>query len=146
MVETGGKELLSYGNPHITLDLDQMKYTVSAMSFFQSHWRLNQSMIRLIKDTLGQINGKSVLDLYSGAGNFSLPLAGDAEVTAVEESPYAIKDGRRNLEINGITNYRFINSPAEGFQTREVFDILILDPPRRGLTHKVVKSVLDIMA
>ena len=145
MIETAGKELLRYGKPYITLNLEEMKYTVSAISFFQSHWKLNKSMIRLIKDTLGQINGKKVLDLYSGAGNFSLPLAGDAEVTAVEWSPYAIEDGRRNLEMNGIRNYRFINSTAEEYQTRERFDILILDPPRPGLPNKVVKNVLSLL-
>jgi len=144
IIETAGKELLRYGKPYITLNLEEMKYTVSAISFFQSHWTLNQSMIGLIKDTLGQINGKRVLDLYSGAGNFSLPLAGDAEVTAVEDSPYAIEDGRRNLKINGIRNYRFINSPAERYRTRERFDILILDPPRPGLTNKMVKNVLSL--
>jgi 23S rRNA (uracil1939-C5)-methyltransferase len=145
MVETDDQELLRYGKPYITLNLEEMKYTVSAISFFQSHWKLNRSMIRLIKDTLGHINGKRVLDLYSGAGNFSLPLAGDADVTAVEESPYAIEDGRRNLEINGIRNCRFVNSPAERYLTRERFDILILDPPRPGLSNQVVKNIHSLL-
>ena len=91
------------------------------------------------------MKGKKVLDLYSGAGNFSLPIAVDAEVTAVEENPHAVADGKRNLKINNIKNCRFICSAAEKFYTKEHFNILILDPPRPGLTNRVINTVFAIM-
>ena len=146
MIQTGGKELLSFGRPYITLNLEDIQYTVSAMSFFQSHWEMNLTLIKFIKETIGPFNGKKILDLYAGAGNFSILLAVGADVTAVEESHFAIEDGRRNLEINRIKNFKFTNSPAERFQTKERFDVLILDPPRLGLTNKVINNVLSLMA
>lgn len=145
IIETGDKEILRYGKPYITLNFEGLQYTVSAMSFFQSNYQLNQSLVRLIKETLQPYKGKRVLDLYAGAGNFSLPLAGDAEVIAVEENPYAVEDGMRNLEINRINNCEFIRSSAESFQTSDKIDILILDPPRPGLTQKAIKNVLTMM-
>jgi 23S rRNA (uracil1939-C5)-methyltransferase len=74
-----------------------------------------------------------------------MPLAGDAEVIAVEENPYAVEDGIRNLGINRISNCEFIRSSAEDFQTSDKIDILILDPPRPGLTQKAIKNVLAMM-
>ncbi|MBI5675927.1 MAG: class I SAM-dependent RNA methyltransferase [Nitrospirae bacterium] len=146
-IETGGREILRYGKPYITLNLarNSMQYTVSAMSFFQSNFKLNQSLVRLIKETLQPYKGKRILDLYAGAGNFSMPLAGDSEVIAVEDNPHAVEDGMRNLEINGISKCRFIRSSAEDFQTSGKINILILDPPRPGLTQKAIKNVLTMM-
>ncbi|RJQ50604.1 MAG: class I SAM-dependent RNA methyltransferase [Nitrospiraceae bacterium] len=143
-IETPDKKISRYGESCVALDLRDLKYSVSPMTFIQSHWRLNQRVAGFIKDSLGPLRGARVLDMYSGAGNFSMPLAPDAVVTALEENPYAAEDGRRSLEINGIKNYRFITSSAENFHTREDFDIVILDPPRQGLANRVINSVLSI--
>ncbi len=144
-IDTGKGMVLNFGEPYITLDLAGLKYSISPLSFVQSNWSMNLSIISLIKEELGPLKGKKVIDLYSGAGNFSLPLADEGIITAVEENPHAIDDGRRNLEINGINNYKFINSSAEEFRPDEKPDIIILDPPRPGLTNSVMENVLDIM-
>lgn len=133
------------GNGYVSLDLQGLVYTVSPWSFFQSNWDLNVNVVGLIIEQLGPYDGKRVLDMYSGAGNFSLPLAPAAsEVVAIEENPHAVKDGQRNLSINKIGNYRFIKSRAEKARLRGDFDIVILDPPRPGLTKEAMKMVLEI--
>ncbi|WP_333654557.1 class I SAM-dependent RNA methyltransferase [Dissulfurispira sp.] len=145
-IDSGEKRLLKYGNHYITLDLEGLKYTISPMSFFQSHWRLNQAVVRFVKGRLQPLKGKRVLDLYSGAGNFSLPISLDAgEVIAVEENPFAIEDGKRNLQINGIKNCRFIRSSIEGLNIKDSTDIIILDPPRLGLTNAAMDKILDMV-
>ena len=143
--ETGTGKILSFGNPFITLELDDLKYTISPMTFFQSNWETNRSVVNLIKSHLGSLNNKLILDLYAGAGNFTLPFAEGAEVTAVEENPYAIKDGKRNLQINNISNCKFVRSSAENFRSEKHFDLLFLDPPRPGLTNSVMEKVLSLM-
>lgn len=142
LIETGDKRVFSYGEPFITLNLDNLKYTVSPMSFFQSHWAMNRLLAGLIKEQIQPLKNRRILDLYAGAGNFSLPLAVDADVTAVEENPYAIEDGMRNLEINKIGNYRFVRASAENFHTKDDFDVILLDPPRPGLTNRTMSNVL----
>lgn len=143
VIESENKRISKYGGHFMTFALENLKYTISPMSFFQSHWELNQAVVKLIKDTLMPLKDKKILDLYSGAGNFSLPLAADAgEATGVEENPYTIEDGKRNLKINKIENYKFIQSSAEAASISGDIDILILDPPRLGLTNKVVERVL----
>ena len=144
-VEDKGKRVSRYGKHYTTFDLNGMSYTASPMSFFQSHWRLNRTVVQFIKDSLQPLGGKRVLDLYSGAGNFSLPLAPDAaDVIAVEENPYAIEDGTRNAKINAVANCRFIRSVAERADIKEDIQVLILDPPRLGLSNRVVEKTLSL--
>lgn len=84
--------------------------------------------------------------MYSGAGNFSIPLATEADVTCVEENPYAVADGIRNVAINNIHNCRFINESAENFHANDNFDILILDPPRAGITNRLMEMIFSLLA
>lgn len=144
----------SIGKDYITLDLEGLKYTVTPWGFFQGHWSLNKKVVGLILERLSPLENKRVLDLYSGAGNFSLPLSKQAsEVVAIEENPYAIEDGRRNIIINGIKNCLFIQSPVDDiFKDRKKarlfggrrYDITILDPPRPGLSSELCERLMDI--
>jgi 23S rRNA (uracil1939-C5)-methyltransferase len=118
---------------------------VSPEGFFQSNWKLNLSLVDIIKSSLQPLKDKKILDLYAGAGNFSLPLAKDARVIAVEENRAAIKDGTRNLKINKIRNCKFIRSSSENFQVKDHIDIVIIDPPRMGLTKKAMGNVLSVL-
>ena len=133
-----------YGTPYVILDLLGLQYTVSPPSFLQVNWKLNQKVAALIKDHLQPLKGQKILDLFAGAGNFSLPLADSADVTAVEGSGYAAEDGLRNVELNGMNNVTFIRSSAEKFTSDEHFNVVILDPPRPGLSRKAMKNLLRI--
>lgn len=133
------------GSGHVTLDLDGLNYTVSPWSFFQSNWALNRQVAGLISGGLGSPDGMRVLDLYAGAGNFSLCLArAGADVVAVEDSPHSIKDGERNAAINGLQRFRFVRGRAETAKFKGGFHALILDPPRPGLTRAAMERVLAI--
>ncbi|MDH4028215.1 MAG: TRAM domain-containing protein, partial [Nitrospirota bacterium] len=91
-IETGNNKTLKYGSPYADLEFEGLRYTVSPASFFQSNWRLNLCVAKTIKEALGPLKDRRVLDLYAGAGNLSLLLAGEAEITAVEENPDSISD------------------------------------------------------
>ncbi len=130
---------------HITLDLNGISYTVSPASFFQSNWELNRRLAGLVVDGLGPLEGRRVLDIYSGAGNFSLPVsARAAEVVAVEENPFAVNDGKRNAELNGIKNCSFVRAYMDTFTPDGRFDIVIADPPRTGLSEGSRERILAI--
>lgn len=144
IIRRGELEPDRYGTPYVTLDLLGLQYTVSPPSFLQVNWKLNQKVAALIKDHLQPLKGQKILDLYAGAGNFSLPLADSADVTAVEGSGYAAEDGLRNVELNGINNVTFVRSSAEKFTSDEHFNVVILDPPRPGLSRKAMKNLLRI--
>lgn len=137
-------DALIEGSGAVAFDLNGMNYTVSPWTFFQAHWSLNLKAAELIAGRTGPLEGKKVLDLYAGAGNFSLLLARYAEeVVLVEENPHAVEDGIRNLKLNGLKNCRFIKSSAEKYRIPKRFDMIILDPPRPGLTSDVARKVLE---
>ncbi len=137
-------DAIAYGGAFTGFDLNGQRYTVSPWTFFQAHWELNREVTRLLIDQLAPLEGKSVLDLYAGAGNFSLPAAVQAkEVVAVEENHFAIEDARRNLELNGIKNCRIVMASAEKYRITKKFNFIILDPPRPGLTSEVAKKILE---
>ncbi len=146
----------SVGKDYVTLDLNGLKYSVTPWSFFQSHWSLNRAVVEVVREGLSPLEGRKVLDLYAGAGNFSLPLALFAgEVVAVEENRYAAEDGRRNMMLNGIKNCTLMQLQVEkGLEGKKRqkeaklfgeshYDIIVLDPPRAGLTSECLKKVAD---
>ncbi len=127
--------------------MEGLSYSVSPWSFFQSNWGMNREITAMMLEALGPVAGLRVLDLYAGAGNFSMPLAAaGATVVAVEENPYSIRDGARNITANNLANYEFVEGSAERAKLRGKFDLLILDPPRAGLTNAVAVRVADIAA
>ncbi len=141
--EMGKTKFAHFGERAIVLNLDGLSYTVSPQSFFQSHWSLNCEVVRFLRQNLSPLNGKRVIDLYAGAGNFSLPLAFDsADVYAVEENIVATEDGRKNALANGIRNCRFVECSAERLKVCDTVDILVVDPPRPGLTNGALEKIL----
>jgi 23S rRNA (uracil1939-C5)-methyltransferase len=79
-----------------------------------------------------------VLELYAGAGNFTLSIAKQArEVVAVESYRQSVDSGKRSAQFNGIANIRWVCAyvPAaveRFFKQRERFSKIVLDPPRSG--------------
>ena len=85
----------------------------------------------------------SVLDLYCGLGNFSLPFAQRArELMGVEGEAGLVARAVRNAELNGIANTRFLTAdlmqPGWSF-FREPRDVVVLDPPRTGAEAAVAE-------
>jgi len=79
-----------------------------------------------------------ILELFCGAGNFTLPLAQQTHaVVAVEGDRRSINDGKLNAQRNSVANIRWICVPvpkavAELARRREKFSQVVLDPPRAG--------------
>ena len=140
----------SWGEERITLPLDGMSYSVSPGGFFQANWRMNQAMVRRIGATLGVLGtspGARLLDLYAGAGNFALPLAGKVrEVVAVEGEARSFGELRGNVRENALGNVRTVRSSVEAFRPEGRFDVLVLDPPRSGLSERALARVREIAA
>jgi 23S rRNA (uracil1939-C5)-methyltransferase len=117
------------------------KYTFAADVFFQG----NRFLIdKLISTAIGDAKGEAALDLYSGVGLFTLPLARRFEkVIAVEEYGPAVDHARRNAAE--FENVEIIEKSVGRFLAERnsmAIDFALLDPPRSG-TEK--KTVLDLI-
>ena len=120
-------------------------YQYNAETFFQ----INPSLLgSLIDFALADFEGARALDLYSGVGLFTLPLARRFKsVVAVEANSAAARFARRNLQ--GLANSRVITATVtDWFRATAVdpVDFVLLDPPRAGAESAVIKGILDVEA
>ena len=109
--------------------------------FSQVNLQQNLEMIRLVRQFASPEPSDRILDLYCGMGNFSIPLARDADtVVGIEGQGSAIRSARRNAESNNLTNCTFIKSEVASacrdlLSKGELFETVVCDPPRRGLAE-----------
>ncbi len=131
------RQTASLGKSHLSFTIPlNLTLRTSPGSFFQVNLKQNEKLIReVLEFSRGQRNERA-LDLYSGVGNFALPLATvTQEVWGIEENAVAVKDARFNAQFNGIENVGFIRGKVEDVLKkwkREKPDLIILDPPRTG--------------
>ncbi len=126
---------------HYALDDFDLKFGFSPLDFTQVNSTINPQMVKLACDLLQLQQGERVLDLFSGLGNFTLPLArcvGETGyVVGVEGSEEMVRRGAENAEINGIAHAHFYSQDlTKDFShhswANQGFDALLIDPPRSG--------------
>jgi 23S rRNA (uracil1939-C5)-methyltransferase len=121
-------------------------FSLGVESFFQTHTAQTQRMLELVQDGLQLQPGERLLDAYGGVGTFGLPLAqGLSEVVVIEESPYAVADGKHSATLNEISNVRFLQGPVERVlpTLNEHFAAVVLDPPRRGCHPAALQALIE---
>jgi 23S rRNA (uracil1939-C5)-methyltransferase len=142
------KKAFTLGNNRLTLEMEGLTLRATEGNFYQVNWEQNRNMVRTVLDFAALTGMETVLDLYCGIGNFSLPLAKRAlHVIGVESGYSAIEDAKANAELNGITNTEFIADDLQkGLKTlierKMRADVIVLDPPRAGATLKTLERVL----
>ena len=108
----------------------------SPSDFIQVNAAVNAAVVEQALSLLSIGSSDRVLDLYSGLGNLSLPLAQHAgEVTGIEAEAGLVARAVHNAQLNGLDNVRFLcgdlNQPEWSFM-QEHWDLVVLDPPRSG--------------
>ena len=117
---------------------------VSAPSFFQVNTKGAERLVELVMEGLDPQPDEEAMDLYCGAGTFTLPLARRADfVSAVESYGPAVRDLRRNLDEARLDNVDPIGGDA-GLEFPDTdADVIVVDPPRAGLAEQVVSQLSD---
>lgn len=106
--------------------------------FCQVNLRQNRNLIETVMHLCSADGSSSVLDLYCGMGNFSIPLAMTAErVAGFEGQGSAIRSAQHNATLADLKNTRFFKNPIhraceELLAADARYDIVIVDPPRQG--------------
>jgi len=142
------KKVGSLGRNTLALEVEGLALHATEGNFFQVNWEQNRNMVRTVLDLAGVGEGDTVLDLYCGIGNFSLPLSKQAnKVIGIESGYVAIEDARKNAQINGITNVEFIADDLQKglkplLERKLKADVIVLDPPRAGATLKTLERIL----
>lgn len=144
--KVAGVEALS-GQGSWTEKIGDENMRLSAPSFFQVHTAAAEILIDLVMEALDPQPDEFGIDLYCGAGTFTLPLARRCDfVSAVESYGPAVRDLRRNLDIANITNVDVIGGDAVREFPDEDADVLVVDPPRAGLAPEAIELIASTSA
>ena len=138
----GSRTLL--GEDYIEDKIGELTYRISSKSFYQVNPAQTEKLY-MTALSYAQLTGEeTVWDLYCGTGTISLFLAQKAgKVIGVEVIPDAIRNAEKNADINHIDNCEFIVGKAEDVVDRlEQAEVIVVDPPRKGLDHTVVDTIL----
>ena len=137
-VSVTGKDEVEFG-----LSLPGYTLLTSPSVFTQSNAPVNEALIGTVLDWAGLKGTETVLDLYSGAGNFSIPLAvSSKQVISVKINKKSVALAKKSAELNGLNNIIFHIAPSEEYM-RDAdpgagpVDIVLLDPPREGAKEAV---------
>lgn len=144
----GEKCRVLYGEEYITDILCGVRVRLSPLSFYQVNRATAERLYKKAAEYAAPA-GKTVLDLYCGAGTIGLSMAKEAQkIIGVEIVPQAVEDARFNAGLNGITNAEFICSDAAGAAAELAKkgikpDVIIVDPPRKGCTAELIGTIAE---
>ncbi len=139
-----------YGADCIYDELCGVKIRLSPLSFYQVNHAQAEKLYRKAAECAQLDGSQTVLDMYCGAGTIGLSMADKAKnVIGVEIVEPAVRDAKINAGLNGIKNAQFYCADAS--QAAQMLkeqgikpDVIVLDPPRKGCSQELVKTVSEM--
>ena len=148
----GGDTELLAGGATIAEELSGLRFRIGGEAFFQTNTEMAEQLYGATVEMAGLTGREKVFDLYSGIGTIATALALTAgEVWGVEVIESAVADAAENARLNGIDNARFYAGDVRTAMRPLVEeagkpDVVVVDPPRAGLSQKVVRRILETEA
>jgi 23S rRNA (uracil1939-C5)-methyltransferase len=128
---------------------DTLAFRISSEAFFQTNTEMAEVLYGSATDLAGLTGRERVFDLFCGIGTIALTLALHAgEVWGVESVEEAVADAMANARLNGVDNARFFAGDVRTAMRPLVAeagrpDVVVVDPPRAGLSQKIVRRILE---
>jgi 23S rRNA (uracil1939-C5)-methyltransferase len=139
-----GTPVTYVGSPHITEVVGGTSLRVSATSFFQVNTAQTERLLSTVIQYADPRGDELLLDLYCGVGTLGLNLADRVDkVVGIDSSEAAIGDAIFNSQ--GMPKVRFLQGDVEELvaTVEEEVDLVLLDPPRRGVSKEALAAVID---
>jgi 23S rRNA (uracil1939-C5)-methyltransferase len=129
-----------------------LRLEMSHGAFFQTNTEMAERLYAVATEFAGLTGSERVFDLFCGIGTIGLTMAAQAgEVWGLEIVPEAITDAQRNARHNKIGNAHFMAANARTgvrplVEKAGKPDVVVVDPPRGGLSQKIVRRVIECEA
>jgi 23S rRNA (uracil1939-C5)-methyltransferase len=138
---------LLWGDEAIEEELGGLRFRLRPTAFLQTNTGMAEQLYRLAVEAAGLTGEETVWDLYCGIGTIGLTMAGNAlTVWGVDVSEESIACALENADLNGIANAAFFAGDV-GQAVEELRDrsgdpqVVVVDPPRAGLSTKAVRRL-----
>ena len=145
----GGTTKKLAGSKRLREQLGDLEFLISPEAFFQTNTEMAEHLYGTAVEFAGLRGAERVFDLYCGIGTIGLTLAARArEVIGVELLEPAVADAIDNARRNEVTNAQFFAGDIR-LAMRELVeragkpDVAVIDPPRAGLSQKVVRRIVE---
>ena len=142
-----------HGNGYITEKLEDFKFIISPVSFFQTNTKQAERLYSIARDFAALTGNEIVYDLYCGTGSIGIFMSkGAKKIIGVEVIEAAIEDAKKNALLNNINHASFFAGDVikicddAFFETHGRPDVIITDPPRAGMHEKLVIKLLEMAA
>lgn len=143
----GSKCKTLWGQDHITDYIENFKFNISPLSFFQVNPVQTEVLYRKALEYADLKGDEVVFDAYCGTGTISLFLSQKSKkVYGVEIIKEAIENARENSKVNNINNAEFIVGKSEEEIPKLISkgiipDVVVVDPPRKGCEKTLIESI-----
>jgi 23S rRNA (uracil1939-C5)-methyltransferase len=145
----GGETELIAGEARLEERIGDLDLRISPEAFFQTNTEMAEVLYRVAGEYAALEGWERVYDLYCGIGTMGLTLATRAgQLWGLELVEDAVADAIANARRNDITNARFFAADARHALPELVAragrpDVVLVDPPRAGLSQRVVRRIID---
>ncbi len=143
--------VLYKGDRYLIENLNGLKFKISPKSFFQTNSTQAAILYNKVYEFTGLTGNEIVYDLYSGTGTIGLYLSKYCKkVVGIEFVEDAVLDARENALLNNITNSTFYSGDTKNILNNDFIltngnpDVIVIDPPRNGISKEVVETILKI--
>lgn len=146
----GEEAIVLYGEDKYRDELMGNTFEISHRSFYQVNPLQTEKLYQTVLDFAAMTGEETVIDAYCGIGTITLALAKKAkEVYGIEIVEMAVEDAKRNAALNGIENVTYQLGAAEEVMLKwaeeeRTADLLVVDPPRKGLEGQFIEAVLEM--
>ena len=133
---------LIYGEDRFMEIINNKFFEVSYDSFFQINRDITSKIFEYIRDNI--LKNKNVLDLYCGVGTLGINVADISNIVyGIEVVENAVLNAIKNSKINKIKNTKYMLGSADKIIDKidDNIDVVIIDPPRSGLTNKEIEVI-----
>jgi 23S rRNA (uracil1939-C5)-methyltransferase len=145
----GGSTERVAGEETISEELGGLTFRLGGQSFFQTNTEMAEKLYAVTADVAKLQGWERVYDLFCGIGTIGLSLASrSGEVWGLEIVEEAIVNALDNAKLNDIRNTHYFAGDVR-VALRELVekagrpDVVVVDPPRAGLSQKVVRRILE---
>jgi 23S rRNA (uracil1939-C5)-methyltransferase len=133
--------------------LEKFLFKIGPKSFFQTNTAQAERLYQTVRTFAGLNGTETVYDLYCGTGSIGIFLSDRAKkVIGIELIPEAVADANENALLNQIHHAAFFTGDVTEicddtfFETHGRPDLIVSDPPRAGMSEKLIEKILEIAA
>lgn len=148
------RDVICYkGQPYIEEYLGKFKFKISPKSFFQTNTKQAEVLYQVTKEFAGLTGSEVLYDLYCGTGSIGIFCSDDVKsIVGIELVEDAIKDAKINAAWNNLDQCHYFCGDVSNIATPDFFkkygapDVIITDPPRAGMSEKLIQQIIALKA